>query len=100
MITFKTKKEEETTKELLKSGKKTPFWNLILKAVDDNIEALRNKQNSEEISELPAEEYKLKNEIIKDKINFLTKFKGMPDDIISWLGTPESKDKNFDPYGD
>lgn len=94
------KVDSKTAQEILKRGMKEDFWQLILANLDESIENLRNKQNSDEIRDLPAEQYKVENEIIKASISNLQDLKRVPQNIISWLDDPNTgeTDINFDPY--
>ena len=98
MITFNTEGKRESAKETLRLGAKTDFWKLILEVLDDNIESLRKEQDSDEFRELDSHQYKTENEILKAKINYLKQLKKTPDNVIGWLGNPDSGDFNPDPY--
>jgi len=91
-------KSKESKQEILRNGIKTDFWKLILNALDDSIK--RIEDNQKDISELPADQYKLENELIIKKIEFLKTLKKTPDNLIDWLEETDNKEDDFDPYED
>lgn len=48
--------------------------------------------------DLPAEQYKVQNEVFKSKKEFIDKLIKTPDNIMSWLEEPNNEEKEFDPY--
>ena len=91
--------QSEAIRMTLKTGMGTEFWDILCQAIDESIERLRAEDDSE-ISEKPAEQYKLENELNKAKIRYLKKLRSLPDEIINDLERPEVKAKNYDPYSD
>ena len=97
-MNFKTKKERLDAEGILKQGTMTEFWKLIVRALQESKEALQKLQDGEDIANLPAEQYKLMNELYKAKKEYLDTLTRTPENIISWLQDPISENKDFDPY--
>lgn len=94
------KENIENAKEVLRLGKGTEFWKLIGMALDDSIAHLQAEQDSNDIFELPAEQYKVMVELLKAKRKYLAHLKNLPDTLIEFLTEPAGnlEEKNFDPY--
>jgi len=90
----------KSNQEILKQGIKTDFWKLLVDGLDESIKRLQNEQNSDELRDMPADQYKVENEIIKASIANLKDLKELPENIISWLEDPNAGDPGheFDPY--
>jgi len=97
MSNIKTKKPAEI-EAILDQGVQGDFWQVIVDALNESIEHIENSANDEEFKNLPAEQYKLENELVKAKIKYLKQLKNTPQNIKSWLTSPDSKTTNFDPY--
>lgn len=95
---FATPKEEQSAKEILKEGKKTKFWELIVASIQESKEFIQKEQDSEDLKDLSPELYKLTNELYKAKKAFLDVLAKTPDNLISWLEKPDNDRKEFDPY--
>lgn len=101
---MKTPKDEQT---ILEQGQNGEFWRLILKYIDANvkhIEAMLSGDtelpNGQMMKDLPADEYKIQNEIFREKKSYLEKLKNLPVAIIESLNEPETQDQNLDVYRD
>lgn len=92
------KKNKEDIKEIIRQGERTEFWALIVQALQESKEAIQREQDGEDIAELPADQYKLKNELYKAKKDYLETLMRTPQNIISWLQEPSNENKEFDPY--
>lgn len=91
----------DNTKEVLRLGKTTEFWALLTQALDESIAHLQDKQDSDDLKELLAEQYKLEAELLKAKRAYLKHLKELPDTLIAYLTEPAGnldKEENFDPY--
>lgn len=85
--------------EILKQGAVSAFWLLILEVLEESKRDIQEKQDSADIAELSAEEYKFRNELFKAKRELLNKLINTPENVISWLSKPEGqKAQDFDPY--
>jgi len=93
-----TKQTNTTKQELLKIGKQGEFWKIIVDTLEESKDYIQEQQDSEELKELTAEQYKFQNEIFKAKKKFLEILINTPDNIITWLEKPTSERKEFDPY--
>ena len=93
----KVKRSDEDKSAILELGKDTDFWEVIKESLDEEIEAL-NLEGEKDRSELPAEQYKLENEITKFKKEFFEILKTRPEDMISWLTGEVEKPTSLDPY--
>ena len=91
--------KDQTSQAILREGQKSKFWELIIEALTESKQAIQNIQDGEDIAELSAEQYKFRNELFKAKKEFLDKLINTPDNIISWLETPNNERQDFDPYG-
>lgn len=98
MPKFKNKAEEETAKSILKDGKKTKFWQMVVEAMEESKQFIQNELDREDLLDISAEEYKYKNELFKAKKRMIDSLIKTPDNLASWLGTPEGKRTEFDPY--
>lgn len=90
--------EDKSSIEIARLGKESDFWKLVMQVLEKSIEKLRGDQDSDELKEIPAEQYKFENELIKAKIQYLKKLMETPDSIISWLQNPDNSSVEFDPY--
>ena len=95
---FTDKKEKANAEGILKEGMKTKFWQIICDALKESKEVLQRIQDSDEIADLPPEQYKHKMEIYKAKKEYLDTLSKTPENIISWLQDPKSDNTDFDPY--
>ena len=94
-----TPKDSKSKQEILQQGQNSDFWQIIVEAMKDSKEHLRNEQDADELRDLPADQYKVENELLKAKIKYLDKLADYPNTIIGWLQNPNSEEpKNFDPY--
>jgi hypothetical protein len=84
--------------EILKQGKQTEFWRIIIDALEESKEDIQKKQDSEDLKELSPELYKIYNELFKAKKQLIDTLIKTPDNIISWLTKPVTERQNFDPY--
>ena len=91
-------KNKENIKEILSQGIATEFWSILLQALDESIIHLQKEQDSDDMRDLPAEQYKVEAEILKAKRANLHKLKDLPTSIIAWLIQPDQSEPNFDPY--
>lgn len=95
---FNNKTEEASAIEILKAGKKTKFWELILESMQESKAFIQKELDREDLLDISAEEYKYKNELFKAKKRLIDSLIKTPDNLASWLGQPEDKRKEFDPY--
>ena len=90
--------ESITKQEVLKQGQQGDFWQIICGFLEKSKEYLRNEQKSQDLKSLPAEEYKLQNELLMAKIEYLDMLKDYPNIIIGWLQNPNQEEVNWDVY--
>lgn len=95
---LKNTSSDITKIEILKAGKNSEFWNLIVDALEESREDIQKKQDGEDIAELSPEQYKFRNELFKAKKEMLETLTKTPENLISWLTKPEEERKNYDPY--
>lgn len=91
-------RNKSTVQALLKQGAVSEFWKVITESLQDTIDHLKEQMDSDELSDLPAAEYKVQNEILRHKIKYLELLKATPETLALWLETPEEERTNFDPY--
>lgn len=94
----KLKLDNEGKAEILRQGKESQFWKIILEAIFESIDDIQKKIDAPELKDLPAEQYKFVVEGFKDKKEFLLTLTKTPDNLLSWLGTPDNEKPDFDPY--
>ena len=87
-----------TSQEILRLGAQGDFWQLILNALKKNKENLQTTLDGEDLTDLPADQYKLESEILKTKIKYIDKLSKLPESLIVWHENPDNIEKNFDPY--
>lgn len=98
MISFSTDEERKTAQAILKDGRITEFWKLIVRVMEESKIDIQQKQDSEEIGDLPADQYKLQNEIFKAKKDLIKKIIDTPESLIAFLEEPDNKEVNYDPF--
>ena len=91
-------KDSKSKQEILRQGMNSEFWKIISEALRDSKNHLRNEQDADELKDLPADQYKVENELLKAKIKYLDKLANYPDTIIGWLQNPNQEEKDYDPY--
>ena len=95
---FKNVKEKQTANEILKEGMKTRFWEIIVIALTESREALTKAQEDEALSELSPEVYKMQMELLRAKKSFIDNLIKTPENVMSWLQSPNNETQEFDPY--
>jgi len=90
----------ENTMELLRLGTATPFWQAIQESIDESIAHLQKVEDSQEMRDLPAEQYKLESELLKAKKKYLNHLKQLPMALVEYLKDPPNNQetKNDDPF--
>ena len=92
-------KDKANVQEILRQGMSSRFWEIICDAIEDSIFYLQGLQDGDEINELPPEQYKIQNEVLKAKRANLEKLKKMPLTLSEHLNDPNAfGEKNYDPY--
>ena len=90
--------KESAKQEILRQGQEGEFWQIIIGYIKESKGHLRNEQDSDELKSLPADQYKVENELLKAKIKYLDKLIEYPNTIIGWLQNPDNETINHDPY--
>ena len=62
------KRAVNEAEEILRQGALTEFWKLLVAGIDKSIAHLESERDSEDMSDLPAERYKVEDLILKAKI--------------------------------
>ena len=91
-------KDSKSKQEILRQGMNSEFWMIISEALRDSKNHLRDEQGSDDLKDLPADQYKVENELLKAKIKYLDKLADYPNTIIGWLANPNQEEKDYDPY--
>ena len=91
-------KESQSKQEILRQGQQGDFWQIILDFIKQSREHLRNEMDADQLRDLPADQYKVENELLKAKIKYLDRLADYPNTIIGWLQNPSNEEKNYDPY--
>lgn len=90
--------QKENIKEILAQGQTTEFWLLIGEALDQSIQRLERERDGADLKELPADQYKLEDQLLKAKIHYLKHLKDLPATIGKWIEQPDQTQPNLDPY--
>ena len=93
------KQTSQSKQEILRQGQQSDFWQIIITYLKESKEHLRQQQDSDNLKDLPADQYKVENELLKAKIQYLDKLADYPNTIIGWLQNPNPEEKDWDPYG-
>ena len=72
MSILKTK-NKESLQEIIRAGMDSDFWQIIVEALQDSKEFLKQEQDSDDMKDLPPEIYKVENELLKAKRKYLDK---------------------------
>lgn len=91
-------KDAKSKQAILQQGQSSDFWRIILDYIELSREHLRKEQKSQNLKSLPAEEYKLQNELLMAKLEYLDNLADYPNTIISSLQNPNQEEINFDVY--
>ena len=91
-------KDAKSKQAILQQGQQSDFWRIIVEALKDSKEHLRNEQDSDELKGYPADQYKIESELLRAKIKYLDKLADYPNTIISSLQNPNPEEKEWDPY--
>ena len=89
---------KKAKQEILRVGMDTDFWRVLIEGIQANIEELRKKNDDEEFRNLPANQYKLENELLLAKIKYLEKLIHLPTEMIAWFENPDNTVEDHDPY--
>lgn len=92
------KKDSKSKQEILRQGMESDFWRIIISALEDSKGHLRKEQKGQDLKSLPAEQYKLENELLLAKLEYLDNLADYPNTIIGWLQNPNQKEIDPDPY--
>lgn len=103
MSTFREPDQAAKTISDLNSGRGENFWAILNEWIQEQIEQTNEKINSVVMTALEANEYKIMNEIFKNRIQDLKDLQAAPDKIIMELQREGGEEKeNFfdkhDPY--
>lgn len=90
--------DSKSKQEILKQGQAGEFWQIITDFIKRSKEYLRKEQRSQELKSLPPDQYKLENELLLAKLEYLDNLADYPNTIIGWLENPDQTETNFDPY--
>lgn len=89
---------------IIRDGSQSDFWDAIESVLDSAIATIAEQLDDEhnELSALPADEYKIKCEVLKAKRRVVLALKRLPQDYAQYLEKPlphgqVSRDA-FDPY--
>lgn len=92
------KKDKASIQEILKQGMQTEFWDIIVEELNNQITQLHKEKADPNLRNLPAGEYKLYNELLFAKIDYLENLQKLPGDLIMQMESPSAKFENLDPY--
>ena len=88
-----------TTQEVLRMGAESDFWQVMMEGINNMIENLHIDHNSNsKLKDLPADQYKLENEIYLQKVANLKELQQLPNAIIVSMNDSPDDPVNHDPY--
>ena len=90
--------DKKSIQEILAQGIKSDFWEYMRRVIEEKITALEQEQRGKTLKGLPANEYKLENELLLAKIDFLKQLQTLPESIIMSLENATEQVQNLDPY--
>lgn len=91
-------KDKQSIIEILRQGQQSEFWAILCEQIRRKIAEINEKENRDHLKNLPADQYKLENELRFAKIEFLEGLQVLPEDTIATLIMPVTEDRDFDPY--
>lgn len=92
-------KKSATDLAIIRQGATSEFWKLICKIVDENIRLVEEQMESENMDDLPADEYKVMSQVLKLKKKMYLSLKDLPKSFLESKKLPDQSTPNFDPYG-
>jgi len=90
--------KKRSEQEILAIGMRSEFWRILCEGIQKNIDNLKMKQSGKNLSSLPADQYKLENEIILAKIRYLESLMNLPENLIQEIGNTVEENVNLDPF--
>lgn len=92
-------KDSDAIKDAMRQLLESDAWDVIRQSLEVSIEHIERVHNERDLIELPAEQYKFEQELVKAKCEYLRKLMNLPNDIIEDVSTEsEGQDENPDPY--
>lgn len=94
-------KDKKNIQQVLKQGLKDDFWDILTQALKQDLKDVNRDLDSDDLSNMPANEYKVECEVLKEKRRFIEKMLHLPDRIIEDMETPPTaaeEDEDPDPY--
>ena len=88
----------------LKEGVSSPFWEHLVKSIDQTIQSIEDEIRSDEtndgvaVIDLPSEKYKMRLELLKARKADLESIKKLPENLVAFLSGEENEEEDFDPY--
>jgi len=79
----------KSIQEILRAGEKSDFWHIICQRIGSSIEAITSQLDSDEGTNLIAEEYKIRHEVLRKQKVDLSDILTMPEDLVKDLDNPE-----------
>lgn len=99
MLDLHNPKQAPDIIKALESGKAGQFWHIIQQSIDENIKFQQSERDSDDLADLPVAEYKVEDQILRNKIKYLLELKRIPDTIIAELSPSEPlRQEELDPY--
>ena len=87
---------KKSIQEILRTGAQSDFWHIICQRLGSSIEAISSQLDSDEGTNLIAEEYKIRHEVLrKQKIDHKYILK-MPEELMKELDNPEFFERKRD----
>lgn len=95
---IKGAQSSEDKSQILRLGMQTDFWRIITEKLEENIEHLNELEDSDDMADLPPDQYKLEVALLKAKRKYIRKLIDLPQVLIEFLANPEADSFNLDPY--
>src|SRR3990167_510212 len=98
MLDLSNPKDKASIQAIMAEGLKSDFWRLIVQYLSEKTRSVEAAQNSDSFKDLPADQYKVENEIYRARKEIYEKMKDLPAIISSDVEQPDQSSPNLDPY--
>lgn len=87
---------KKSIQEILRAGANSDFWKIICQRLTGSIEAIQSQLDSDEGTNLIAEEYKIRHEVLRKQKIDRKDILNMPEDLVKELDNPEFFERKRD----
>lgn len=90
--------DSKRIQDILKHGAKGEFWDIIKQRLEWMLNNLQSHIDFEDMSKTPADEYKIRMEVLKEGKSQLKALLDMPESIVKELGDPDEEPEDNEVY--